>query len=128
MAWQLGRSGDLSAERFFEAILERTPVGETRQGLEEAASMGADVMPEKVAERLGSGWRVSSQDTVPFALWCAAHHLNSFEETFWTTVRGLGDRDTTCAIACGVTALAVGEVPSEWLESREPLHLDFPTD
>jgi hypothetical protein len=36
---------------------------------------------------------VSGQDTVPFALWSAACHLNDYEEALWATVSGLGDRD-----------------------------------
>ncbi len=125
MAWRLGRAGDLAADTLFEAVLERTPPGLTRDGLKEASEIGPDEPAGRVAERLGSGYDVSAQDTVPFALWCAAHHLDSFEETFWTTVSGLGDRDTTCAIACGVVALSAGEVPAEWLAAREPLDLDF---
>jgi ADP-ribosylglycohydrolase len=72
---------------------------------------------------LGNGSQIISQDTVPFALWCAARHLTEFEEAIWTTVAGFGDRDTTCAIAGGIVALAVGReaLPSEWLAAREPL-------
>lgn len=45
-----------------------------------------------------------------------------------TTVSGLGDRDTTCAIVGGIVALAV-EIPSAFTRAREPLesaltHLD----
>lgn len=66
---------------------------------------------------------VVAQDTVPFALWCAARHLDDLEEAMWTTVSGLGDRDTTCAIAGGIVALAVGEdgLPSTWRQCRESL-------
>jgi hypothetical protein len=44
----------------------------------------------------------------------------------WTTVTGLGDRDTTCAIAGGVVAMAVGRagLPASWLAAREPLGFD----
>jgi hypothetical protein len=38
----------------------------------------------------------------------------------WTAVAGLGDRDTTCAIAGGIVALRA-PVPAAWLEAREPL-------
>jgi ADP-ribosylglycohydrolase len=49
--------------------------------------------------------------------------LSGFEEAMWTTVAGLGDRDTTCAIVGGIVVLAAGSVavPAEWLASREPL-------
>ena len=63
-----------------------------------------------------------AQDTVPFALWCVARHLGDFEEAMWRTVSGLGDRDTTCAIAGGIIAAApTASIPSEWLDAREDL-------
>jgi ADP-ribosylglycohydrolase len=48
--------------------------------------------------------------------------VSDFEEAMWTTVAGLGDRDTTCAIVGGIVALRVGEagLPS-WQGRREPL-------
>jgi ADP-ribosylglycohydrolase len=60
---------------------------------------------------------------VPFCLWAAAHHRGSYEEALWTTVSGLGDRDTTCAIVGGIVAMSAGveSIPKIWLESREPL-------
>jgi hypothetical protein len=41
----------------------------------------------------------------------------------WTTVSGLGDRDTTCAMVGGIVALAVGHagIPRAFVEAREPL-------
>jgi hypothetical protein len=41
----------------------------------------------------------------------------------WTTVAGLGDRDTTCAIVGGIVALsaAPATIPSTWVAAREPL-------
>jgi ADP-ribosylglycohydrolase len=70
---------------------------------------------------------ISAQDTVPFALWCAAQHLAAFEEALWLTVVGPGDRDTTCAMVGGIVAAATGVagLPPEWLRRREPLR-DWP--
>jgi ADP-ribosylglycohydrolase len=72
---------------------------------------------------LGSGYRVIASDTVPFALWCAARHLDDYAEALWATVAGLGDRDTTCAIVGGIVALSAGRasIPADWLAAREPL-------
>ena len=72
---------------------------------------------------LGNGRKVISSDTVPFSLWCAARHLGDFVEAMWTTVSGLGDRDTTCAIVGGIVALAAGRssIPEDWLRAREAL-------
>ena len=60
---------------------------------------------------------------MPFALWCAARHLDDDEEALGLTVSGLGDRDTTCAIVGGIVACYVGEegIPVAWLQAREPL-------
>jgi ADP-ribosylglycohydrolase len=104
-------------------VEERTPSGETRLGLRKAIEMGPGASIEHAAAVLGVGWRVSAMDTVPFALWCAARHLTDFEAAMWTTVSGLGDRDTTCAIVGGIVALRTGvdAIPAAWRQSREPL-------
>lgn len=113
-----------------EVALEHTPDGPTREGLERAVEIPLDAPALEAAQRLGNGSKVISQDTVPFSLWCAARHLDSFEEALWTTVSALGDRDTTCAIVGGVVALAVGRgepggIPARFLAAREPLCLDL---
>ncbi len=122
-AWDHGAFGD--PRELFDAVLRHTPPGETRDGVEVAASLPADTQPRVAARTLGSGQNISSQDTVPFVIWCAARHLDSFEEAFWTTVAGLGDRDTTCAMVGGIVALSTRAVPSPWLAAREPLPEGF---
>jgi ADP-ribosylglycohydrolase len=121
LAWQQAEAGRLDGAAMLATVLALTPSGEKHDRLGEAAAIGAGAQVAEVARRLGSGQRVSSQDTVPFALWCAARHLASYEECFWATVRGLGDRDTTCAISCGVVALSARRIPEDWLRGREPL-------
>lgn len=103
--------------------LAHVPSGETRDALARALEVPLTTSPEVAAERLGSGARVLSWDTVPFSLWCAARHLDDFEAALWCTVAGLGDRDTTCAIVGGVVALRVGQagLPAAWLTRREAL-------
>lgn len=103
-------------------LLARTPHGPTRDGLERASRLGFDVPATHAAQKLGSGAKVLSQDTVPFSLWCALKHHGDFEEAMWSTVSGLGDRDTTCAIVGGLVALQ-NPPPAEWTRSREPLPL-----
>lgn len=110
------------APAFLIAVAEHTHEGSrVREGLETAARLPADIQPEAAAQLLGSGREVAAFDTVPFALWCAAGALGSFEETFWRVVSGLGDRDTTAAIACGVVAAGGSEPPADWVAAREPL-------
>ena len=105
-----------------ETVLAHTPQGETRRGVEHAISLPFDLSVQAVARLLGSGLKVTSPDTVPFALWCAARHIDNYEEALWATVSGLGDRDTTCAIVGGILALRdqAGPIPPDWLLAREP--------
>jgi ADP-ribosylglycohydrolase len=85
----------------------------------------ADAEIESVVAILGSGNAISAQDTVPFCVWCAAHHLDDYEEALWKTVSGLGDRDTTCAMVGGIVALSTKKVPQNWLTRREPFPDNF---
>jgi ADP-ribosylglycohydrolase len=102
LAWQMGSGSRApSGAALLSETLRLTPNSGTRDGIE----------------------RALSPDTVPFALWCAARHLDDFEQALWTTVSGLGDRDTTCAITGGIVALSVGRagIPGHFLDAREPL-------
>lgn len=101
-------------------VLARTPHGATRDGLQRASRLGFDVPTAHAVATLGNGARVLSEDTVPFALWCALKHHDNFREALWETVSGLGDRDTTCAIVGGLVALRDAP-PADWLAAREPL-------
>lgn len=100
----------------------RTPSGPTRRGIAEARTIHFDCKGPTAASWLGSGANVAAEDTVPFALWCAAKHLGDFEAAMWTTVSGLGDRDTTSAIVGGIVALSAPDtIPAVWRDAREPL-------
>ncbi|MFD0025344.1 ADP-ribosylglycohydrolase family protein [Streptomyces sp. NPDC058382] len=106
------------------AVVERTPAGPVRDGLERAAGVPFAVEPYRAADLLGSGKRIRADDTVPFALWTAARHPDDLEAALWATAEGFGDVDTTCAITGGVVGAAVGvdAVPGGWLRRREPLN------
>lgn len=109
---------------FLEAIAEYVPDSEVLDGIRLAMRIHSDEFAEAV-KRLGTGWGVSAQDTVPFCLWCTAHHLDSYEDALWKTAAASGDRDTTCAIVGGIVALSAREVPKGWIERREALPEDF---
>ncbi len=99
-----------------------TPEGETRSNLKLARGFPLDREPEEAAALLGSGERITSQDTIGFALWCAARHIDSFPESLWATVAGGGDMDTTCAIVGSIVSLCAREgIPDEWLTHAEPM-------
>ena len=107
----------------FDAVLDHTPEGETRAGVEKAREWPLEATSTSAARALGSGQRVIAPDTVPFCLWCTARHLDDYAEALWSTVAGGGDRDTTCAIVGGLVALSAGResIPQAWLTAREPL-------
>ncbi len=113
-----------SGSRLIDEILPLVPESETREGIRLAAEIPPDQLGTAV-NKLGAGWNVSAQDTVPLCLWCAAHHLNDFEAAIWQTLGAGGDRDTTCAIVGGIVAPAVGAVPDAWVAAREPFPDDF---
>jgi ADP-ribosylglycohydrolase len=119
-----GRRKRHMSDDFLRETLAFVPDSLTRERIEAALSISGNNLREAV-RKLGTGNNVSAQDTVPFCLWSAAHHLDDFEEAMWWTVRGLGDRDTTCAIVGGIVALSAGGVPREWAQRREPLPEDF---
>jgi len=126
VACRMGRGEEpRSGEALLKAAFRYTPEGETKEGLAKALTIPLEYDPQTAVSALGAGYRVLSWDTVPFALWCAARHLDSYEEALWTTVSGLGDRDTTCAMAGGVVALSAGRgsIPAAWIAAREPLAL-----
>ncbi|MFH8380544.1 ADP-ribosylglycohydrolase family protein [Kitasatospora sp. NPDC018058] len=117
-----GRTPPGRAELLTE-VAGRLPDGEVRSGLRIAARMPGSTSVRHAATVLGSGLMISAPDTVPFALWSAAGHLDSLPEAIWHTLEGGGDMDTTCAIAAGVVAARTGlaDVPPAWLAAREEL-------
>ncbi|MEV5707813.1 ADP-ribosylglycohydrolase family protein [Actinoallomurus sp. NPDC052274] len=70
-------------------VAAHTPGGSTRDGIPRAADLPDDTPAWKAADVLGNGQRIRADDTVPFALWCAAHHLGSLTDGLWTTAEGL---------------------------------------
>jgi ADP-ribosylglycohydrolase len=109
-----------------EVVLEHTPAGETRSGIERALKLEFAATIEDAVSLLGNGSRITSPDTVPFALWCAARHLDDYAEALWAAATAGGDNDTNCAIVGGILGPANGlaGIPREWLDAREPL--DWP--
>ncbi|MFD8074663.1 ADP-ribosylglycohydrolase family protein [Streptomyces sp. NPDC059718] len=115
--------GGPAPEDLLAAVADRLPDSDVRSGLRIAGRFPEGTSVRHAAEVLGSGYGVSAQDTVPFALWCAARHLDDLEGGLWHTVAGFGDMDTTCAIAGGVIAARTGvaSLPPAWRAALEPL-------
>jgi ADP-ribosylglycohydrolase len=121
LTWR-NRRERVDAVDFIKAILEHVPAGFTRDAIEEVLRVPIDARPLVAAGSLGSGSGVTAPDTVPFCLWAVARG-ETFEESLWTTVEGMGDRDTTCAIVGGIVGLRSGRegIPPVWLSAREKL-------
>ncbi|MFI9102811.1 ADP-ribosylglycohydrolase family protein [Streptomyces fildesensis] len=106
------------------AVLDLVPTSAVKAGIRRARDMLDYADVATVAAVLGCGRRTSAHDTVPFALWSAARHLDDYQQAFWTTAKAGGDVDTTCAIVGGIIAARpTGQPPAEWLERTEPLPL-----
>lgn len=121
-AWQ-SRGAAAAGSEMLRFVSEAIPDSDTRGRLWKALDLPLSYTVTTAARVLGNGTMMSCQDTVPFCLWCAARHLDSFEDAVWAAVSGLGDRDTTCAIVGGIVALRGGphSIPAQWLHSRESL-------
>jgi ADP-ribosylglycohydrolase len=110
------------AQGVLDEARSRTPAGAVRTGLDEALAIPFGTDPREAAGLLGCGHRISAQDTVPYAIWCAARHLDDLPGALWATVSAGGDMDTTCAIVGGIVAARTGPVvPSSWLAAAEPV-------
>ena len=115
-------AGERDPRALLETVVARTPASPTREGVRRALAM-LRAEPITVAAELGNGSRVTSEDTIPFAVWCAATHLDDFAGACWACASVGGDIDTTCAMVGGIVVGAVGVagIPEEWRASREPL-------
>jgi ADP-ribosylglycohydrolase len=122
-AWNHRDCQPYNRRSMFAFVLDRLPDSDTKSGIHRASELPLDYSVATAVSALGNGTMVSAADTIPFTLWCAARHIDNFTAAMWTTVSGLGDRDTTCAIVGGIVSLYVGEagIPVAWQQARESL-------
>jgi len=115
------RGKPLLPAEFFGFITGNMPESDVKYKIKKAATLSGNYDIRTVVSILGNGIKLTAQDTVPFALWCAGHHITNFEEAIWTAVSGLGDRDTIAAIVGSIVVLSVGEtsIPSQWIARTE---------
>lgn len=104
------------------AAIERTPDGQTREGLRTALALGPGESIERAARVLGNGAKVTAPDTLPLSLWLADRFRDDFPQALWAVITAGGDVDTVGAIVGGmVVGCAAASIPPEWLAAREPL-------
>ncbi len=116
-------NGHLSPEEFIDTILAQLPDSDTTSRIAKSKTVPSTYRIDTIKNMLGNGVNMTSQDTVPFVIWCAAHHLNNFEEALWKAVSILGDRDTICAMVGGITIMSSEEstVPKAWTDAVEDI-------
>lgn len=111
----------LSAEAFIKEVHDQLEDSDTKAKVGKAMYIPGTYRIDTVVSILGNGIKLTSQDTVPIAIWCAANHLTNFEDALWRAVSALGDRDTICAMVGSIVILNAPyeTVPQEWLNSVE---------
>ena len=112
----------ISGQDLLAAVFQAVPKGHVQAGLEIVYECGPDADPAEVAGEVGNGSRVTCPDTVPFALWVAAHHLGDYRAGVRTAVSYGGDIDTLGAMVGGILAAGVGRegIPASWRAAVEP--------
>lgn len=121
-ATQIGKNEiSVSPRAFLEMIVKELPDTDTRSRIKRAVDIPLSYHIETIKSMLGNGEQILAKDTVPFALWCAAYHLNNYEEALWKAVSILGDRDTIGAIVGGIVVMSSSNetVPKPWINSVE---------
>ncbi|PHN02485.1 ADP-ribosylglycohydrolase family protein [Flavilitoribacter nigricans] len=122
LATQIKMNGrSITPEAFIETVAGMLPDSDTRAKIRKSMAIPPDYHIETVKTILGNGSQITAPDTVPFAIWCAAHHLNDFAAALWRAVAALGDRDTIGAIVGGITIMSSAEanVPAAWVDAVE---------
>jgi ADP-ribosylglycohydrolase len=111
----------LTSIEFIDRIVHELPDSDTKSKISKSKDVSYNFQIETVKSILGNGTYMTSQDTVPFAIWCTAYNLENFEEGLWKAVSILGDRDTICAMVGGMTIMSSKKenIPSAWITSVE---------
>jgi ADP-ribosylglycohydrolase len=136
IAAALARTGAVARGELLAEVARWTPESRVRDKLRRAAALGLGFDVQLAGEELGTGSNISAHDTVPFGIWVAARHLDSYEDALWTVTAHPGlalsisgttfsavDRDTLGAIVGGIVACATGPggIPLLWREATESL-------
>ena len=126
-SWNLrGKSKEKAISEIFHSVLSYTPQSKTYDGIKKAIELPHHIEIKEAVEILGNGSLVTSQDTVPYVIWCATKNIDNFVEAMIETVSGDGDCDTNCAMVGGIVALFSEKqsIPKSWLEAKEKFRLE----
>lgn len=113
----------LSSSVFFDFIIHHLPESDIKYKIRKAATLPVSYDIRTIVSILGNGTLLTAADTAPFALWCAAHYHDHFENALWTSVSGLGDRDTIAAIVGSIVVLYAMDntIPATWADRTEKI-------
>lgn len=122
LAWISRHEPSISHGAFLDKVIAFVPPSVVREKIAVARDLANNTSVETASKVLGNGSSPTVQETVPFALWCAAKNLLSYEEAIWQTLQGQGDCDTTCAIVGGIVVMRMGieGIPNKWKSACEP--------
>lgn len=110
----------LNQQDFIQKIQNELDDSDMKSKLNKALYLDGNPSIELLVRTLGNGIKMTAQDTVPIVIWMLSRYRNNFEESLWNTVSALGDRDTTSAMAGGVSILCCDEntIPN-WTKNVE---------
>ncbi|MCD0477017.1 ADP-ribosylglycohydrolase family protein [Chryseobacterium sp. LC2016-29] len=110
----------LSQQDFIQKIQDELDDSDMKSKLNKALYLDGNPSIELLIKTLGNGINMTAQDTVPIVIWMLSRYRNNFEECLWNTVSALGDRDTTCAMAAGISILCCdGDSVPDWTKNVE---------
>jgi ADP-ribosylglycohydrolase len=109
----------LSANEFYDFIIDNMPASEVKAKIQKAKTLPESSDIATVVSILGN--HLTAPDTVPFALWCAANHFNSFPDAIRIGISGSGDGNTIAAIIGSIVVLSAGvdSIPEQWIAQAE---------
>jgi diguanylate cyclase (GGDEF)-like protein len=105
---------------FLKEVAKFVSESQVKENIIHAVTIPSDDM-EQAVHMFRRDESPTVMSVVPFALWCAAHHMGRFEDALWWAASGLNPRDTVCAIVGGIVALSCQSIPTEWVKRCEPL-------
>ncbi|GEN75565.1 hypothetical protein CHA01nite_13050 [Chryseobacterium hagamense] len=94
---------------FIRIIQNELSDSDMKSKLNKCLYLDGNPSKELLVKTLGNGTGMTAQDTVPLVIWMLSRYRYDLEECLWNTVSILGDRDTTCAMAGGVSILCCKE-------------------
>lgn len=111
---------EFGQQEFIRSIQNEMDDSDMKSKLNKVLYLDGNPGIEMLVQTLGNGVKMTAQDTVPLIIWMLSRYRNNFQECLWNTVAALGDRDTTCAIAGGVSILCCEEntIPG-WIDEVE---------